>query len=87
MSNLTLKVKLNFLAFIAVVGMLVFVLKIVSSELNEVNSLEKVEELVILSTKISALVHETQKERGMSAGYLGSKGAKFADVIAENISV
>lgn len=29
--------------------------------------------------KISNLVHELQKERGLSAGYLGSKGAKFAN--------
>lgn len=29
-----------------------------------------------LSTKIGALVHETQKERGMTAGFLGSKGEK-----------
>ncbi len=25
-------------------------------------------------TILSILIHETQKERGMSAGYLGSKG-------------
>ena len=35
--------------------------------------------LTNLATKISALVHETQKERGMTAGYLGSKGKKFVD--------
>ena len=37
----------------------------------------RVEKLVQLSDKLSKLVHETQKERGASAGYLGSKGAKF----------
>ncbi len=30
-----------------------------------------------LSSKISLLIHETQKERGMTAGFIGSKGAKF----------
>ena len=39
------------------------------------------EETVILSTKISSLVHEIQKERGASAGYLGSKGKKFKDTL------
>ena len=34
-------------------------------------------ELVILSKSLSALIHETQKERGASAGYLGSGGKKF----------
>ena len=30
---------------------------------------------------ISSLVHELQKERGISAGFIGSKGKTFADVI------
>ena len=33
---------------------------------------------VALSVTISALVHELQKERGMTAGYLASHGQKFA---------
>lgn len=33
--------------------------------------------LANLSVAASALAHELQKERGMSAGYLGSKGSKF----------
>ena len=33
-------------------------------------------------TKVSALVHELQKERGASALYLGSKGAQFRDELA-----
>jgi len=31
-----------------------------------------------LSKSLSKLIHETQKERGMSAGYIGSKGKKFS---------
>jgi methyl-accepting chemotaxis protein len=34
-------------------------------------------DLLSLSDKAAGLVHELQKERGMSAGYLGSKGVKF----------
>jgi methyl-accepting chemotaxis protein len=34
--------------------------------------------LVSVATRVGELVHELQKERGMSAGYLGSKGASFA---------
>jgi methyl-accepting chemotaxis protein len=34
---------------------------------------------VVLNTKISLLLHETQKERGASAGYLGSKELKFKE--------
>ncbi|WP_457598518.1 methyl-accepting chemotaxis protein [Hydrogenimonas sp.] len=38
---------------------------------------EKVRQLVHLSESLSRLVHETQKERGASAGYTGSHGKKF----------
>lgn len=38
---------------------------------------DKVSELATFSFHASALVHELQKERGMSAGFLGSKGQQF----------
>ena len=40
-------------------------------------------ELANLNVKISLLLHETQKERGMSAGYIGSNGVKFKDNLTE----
>jgi len=40
-------------------------------------------ELVKLSEALSKLIHETQKERGASAGYLGSHGKKFKDILAK----
>ena len=47
--------------------------------LNDRASISHIDELNILSQQISHLVHETQKERGMSAAYLGSKGKKFSN--------
>ncbi|WED25912.1 methyl-accepting chemotaxis protein [Vibrio sp. DW001] len=44
---------------------------------NSKNSASEVYNFVELSAFNSRLVHELQKERGMSAGYLGSKGNKF----------
>ncbi len=43
------------------------------------NRMEAMNGLSSLGVRISALVHELQKERGMSAGFLGSQGKKFAD--------
>jgi len=40
-------------------------------------NLQSLDNVVILSVKIGDLVHETQKERGMTAGFLGSNGEKF----------
>jgi len=44
------------------------------SRLHNLNNLEK---LTNLSVKISTAVHEQQKEKGLAAGFLGSKGQKF----------
>jgi len=49
-------------------------------ELSQAKTLEK---SVVLSTKISNLVHELQKERGRTAGYLGSGGQAFRDELQE----
>ncbi|RLA81331.1 MAG: chemotaxis protein, partial [Epsilonproteobacteria bacterium] len=37
--------------------------------------------LIKLSVKMSAVLHELQKERGASAGFIGSKGKKFVDIL------
>jgi methyl-accepting chemotaxis protein len=39
----------------------------------------RLESLVDLSVRIGALTHELQKERGMTAGFLSSKGVSFAN--------
>jgi methyl-accepting chemotaxis protein len=49
--------------------------------LEEKRVLEQAKELNILSQKLSLLIHETQKERGASAGYIGSKGTQFKDIL------
>lgn len=41
---------------------------------NEKERIKETMVLVKLSEKLSLFIHETQKERGMSAGFLGSSG-------------
>ncbi|MEM7624581.1 MAG: methyl-accepting chemotaxis protein, partial [Planctomycetota bacterium] len=47
------------------------------------NNLAKVQQLSELAVHLSSMVHETQKERGRTAGFLGSKGAKFGPELDE----
>ena len=54
---------------------------VVTQSLEKKLNLEKVEELNQLSGKLSLFIHETQKERGASAGFIGSKGKKFTDIL------
>ncbi len=78
-TDLTIKKKLLIVSlFITVIGLFNIFSTIMEKHISS-KEIQKLENLVHLSSKISLLVHETQKERGASAGYLGSKGAKFSD--------
>ncbi len=77
--KLSLKMKLLLLLSLPLLGLLVFSTMQSYQNYDTYTKMDKIEKLAILSTKISAFVHETQKERGMTAGYIGSKGAKFKD--------
>ncbi|MDH5547274.1 MAG: methyl-accepting chemotaxis protein [Gammaproteobacteria bacterium] len=46
---------------------------------QSLDRLEKMDALASLAVKAGALVHELQKERGLAAGFLGSRGFEFAD--------
>ncbi len=54
---------------------------VVTQSLEKEKILEKVEKLNVLSGKLSLFIHETQKERGASAGFLGSNGKKFTTIL------
>ena len=62
-----------------------FALIIISITLKDAaqtrDSIIRVKKLNYLSQKLSLLIHETQKERGASAGFLGSGGKKFATIL------
>lgn len=66
---------------IPMVALSYFSIKIVLEEWEFYDSHEHINELGQLAVKASNLVHEFQKERGMTAGYLGSGGKKFADTL------
>jgi len=74
---MSFRFKLTLMMLIPVIGMLVFSSWGVRERLalaDQIQALGPVSELAVLS---SNLVHELQKERGMSAGYIGARGQKF----------
>jgi methyl-accepting chemotaxis protein len=81
MKNLTIKNKLILLGSLAVVIIFAYALKIalVSYEIYANDS--KTKNLVELSVKMSGVLHELQKERGASAGFIGSGGKKFIEIL------
>jgi methyl-accepting chemotaxis protein len=81
LNNILIKHKLSFIVLVPIVAMLVLAGIKVSLLQEKASSQADLVELMEVSVAASNLVHELQKERGASAGFTGSKGAKFSDVL------
>ena len=78
---MTIKFKLSLILAIVVTFSLVILGLTINKALNDKFTVERAQSLNVLSQKLSLLIHETQKERGASAGYTGSKGTKFTEIL------
>jgi methyl-accepting chemotaxis protein len=81
--NMSIKTKLLLLVSFPTLLLIYFALSLSLAKIGEYRELKAVDALVGISTHYGDLVHELQKERGMSAGFLGSKGAKFSSELPE----
>jgi len=77
-SNLKIRTKLILIVAVPLLGLLYFSISSTLEKSGITREMGKLESLVGLSVKIGNLAHELQKERGMTAGFLGSQGVKFA---------
>ena len=77
--NLTITNKLLLVTIPPILGSILFGCAIVYNQYQLSNGLEQVQVLSKLTAVNSDLVHELQKERGMSAGFIGSNGQSFAN--------
>ncbi len=77
LNNLNIRLKLIILITIPTILIVLFSFFFIYDNYLQKNEHEKLNTIMKLSSKISLLLHETQKERGMTAGYLGSEGKKF----------
>ena len=78
---MNIKTKLNIITTIVVIFAIIIIGATTNKALDDSKSFSQAFELNELSQKLSLLIHETQKERGASAGFLGSKGTKFVDIM------
>lgn len=78
---MTIKYKLNVIMAMVLAFSLVIIGLSIKTALNDKNFISQAEDLNVLSQKLSLLIHETQKERGASAGFIGSKGKEFTDIL------
>ncbi|MDP2759712.1 MAG: methyl-accepting chemotaxis protein [Sideroxyarcus sp.] len=78
-NTMKMRTKLILIVVVPLLGLLYFSISSTIEKGVVAREMGRLESLVALSVKIGALAHELQKERGMTAGFLGSKGAKFAN--------
>ncbi|MEA3372407.1 MAG: nitrate- and nitrite sensing domain-containing protein [Campylobacterota bacterium] len=81
LDNMTINQKLKVLVALMVSVLLIYAVKLSIDAYGEYSDAAQTVEYAELSTNMSAVLHELQKERGASAGFLTSKGEKFSDVL------
>jgi methyl-accepting chemotaxis protein len=77
-SDISFKNKIFILLALPLIGFLWFSILTIKQSYIVNNQMKNLTELTQLSISYSELVHELQKERGTTAGFLGSKGETFA---------
>ena len=77
--KLSLKSRLLLIATVPITVMLILGISGAWNKYSDYQARVQAESLVGLVVELGEAAHELQKERGMSSGFLNSKGSKFAD--------
>lgn len=68
---------------VPVIGLLVFAFMFVQTQQRQASEMNRLAELTAFGGNISAVIHELQRERGNTAGFIGSQGGEvFRDRLA-----
>ena len=77
LQHIRFNAKVALLSLVPLTGLLGISSMVMIKQFEDMQSAETVISMTQLSVSISDLVHELQKERGLSVGHLGSAGQKF----------
>ena len=77
LSRLSIKQKLNLIMLVPLVVIVLLAVKLTLDSYGISKNLNSLDKVVVLSTKIGALVHESQVERGMTSSFIETKGEQF----------
>ncbi len=78
LNNMTMRGRLLLVLALPLVGLLFFSANSVLDKARTSTAMRDLQALVSLSVEFAALAHELQVERGMTGGFLGSKGQRYA---------
>ena len=76
--NTPIALRLGISVAVPVLGMIALAIAAISAPWSTATQLEHLQELALFAPRVSSLVHELQKERGMSAVFLNSGGQQLA---------
>ena len=82
-TSIPLRLKLALMVLVPAIGLLTLAYPEVRTAVKVKNESSALQSLVQLSVRASSMVHELQKERGLSAGYLGSGGGSFGAALTD----
>ena len=77
LKHISIKNKLLINVILPTLTMIIMAAFAINTNVEKKNQYANYNTIINLDAVISSLVHETQKERGATAGFLGSKGKKF----------
>jgi hypothetical protein len=77
LSNWPIRYRIATALCLPIIGLLLFAGQVLLDRAHTAQEMRRVQDLADLAPEISAAVHELQKERGASAGYIGAKGGAF----------
>ncbi len=77
LSRMTMRSRLLLLLALPIAGLAFFSVNSALDKMAWSAEMTRLQALVGLSVKLGGVAHEIQKERGMTGGFLGSKGQKF----------
>jgi methyl-accepting chemotaxis protein len=86
-SKISLKTKLIIPIFAITTILLLLGLMLITSKYSQILSLERLNYQIVLSSKISNLVHSLQKERGLSSGYIINNNGKFKKELQQQMDI
>ena len=80
---MSFKLRVIILSVVSLISIVVLSYLLLGEARQSLKVSQSLERSVVLSTKIAELVHELQKERGRTAGFLGSGGKAFREELQE----
>jgi len=87
LKDITLIWQIIIISGIPLLAIIFFASSLIKNEYTAYSNTSKLQSALAISFGATDLVHELQKERGLTAGYIGSKGVKFKNKILEQQKV